>query len=300
MAVEFLPEILMGASLVVTAIGSLGTGLALGRYLLRRNPETIEGENAELSRELKKAKKRASIAEHNEDVLASHIETLRQERDTYQKIAETHDISNWDKFKDREYRYTKIWKGRLYCDLPKENMSKFSKDLKAIDSDYLSVIVRIEPLGGWKFEPMTLKRQGTASQIISELNAALLDNDYGLVTYEYPYSRSGRKIWKDKDSPIRFVVEVNAIHDLNKVRKDDVHVVEVAVTSTEHEVVKIEKPVFIDDDESPEIQDHTKDEIIKIIREYDLKRAAELEVEHTAESHMSRARRLAHSRTQKQ
>ncbi len=286
--------------LPVATIGSLCVGFILGKLSKKKpKPESLEEENEKLDRELKIAKTNLRSLENNQDIYNRTIDRLTSERDRFKDIAETHDV-RIPEFKDREYQASKIWNNRLYCDLPNENLKNLERDLKGTGEEFFSVRIKFEALGGWKFDPFTVKRQGTLKQIHSEITALMLDVDYDLVRNNY----NGRKVWKDGDSPIRMIVSVDAIREVNHVTPENIRVVEVAVTSTEFEVIEVEKPVFIDDDkdEVPGLVPHTKEEIVKIIREYDLRKEAEREVESIttpADEHLKRMRQ-AHSVKAKQ
>jgi hypothetical protein len=264
-------------SMAASAVVGYALGKISGKRAAKRDPAEVEEENRRLNKEANKHKQESRSNKKNADRLNQVVDKLTDERNRYQKIAETREI-NISAIPERQVETVRVWK-RAYNALPLDNLKALKKDLTEYKDHHLILQIRVEPIGGWKkhMTNFNLKREGSVDHVINELKTMIRDLDYGFVK-ERPYSAT--KEWVDDDSPIRFIVALDVVYRYD-VEPPEIHTVEVAATSTQIEKVEIEKVVFIEDegDVRNPMGGHSRDEIIEIVKEYDLRKQGEVELD---------------------
>lgn len=211
--------------------------------------------------------------------------TIEQQRDTYRKMAESHEVKYPTPPSNPKPR--KVWEDKVYRGLPEANLAALQADLEEFKGTELSLNLMIRGVGGWsqiiqdagwhetrkvyEYGRYVMQKvpvshigvchfEGPPDRVCQEIRTFLTDDNTGLVK-----SGKGAKQWKDEDSPLKFEVTLS-VSGMPTPKLPEVHTVEVAVV--EERIVDriIEKPARpFSEEDAPELCGHTKEEIVDLI-----------------------------------
>jgi len=275
--------IVMGVALVSTA-----SAYFLGK---RANiPTEVRRKNRQLQVDLKQSRAETEYQEQRCLGYEHDLKLARRQRDEYRKIAETHTI----KFPDvpEPVQTHQVWGKRIYRGIPDENLVSLELDFRQFRGRELFLDLKIQGCGGWKKiikeagwhrvervlgtygswtnrkVPLdyigTIHFEGPPNRVLEEIRTFLLDDDTGLTLIP---EGSKQKAWKDRDSPLKFVVSLAVSDPIELPEMPDVHMVEVLRVEERVTERVIEKPVVVSIPEGsePELCGHSKEEIIELI-----------------------------------
>jgi hypothetical protein len=271
--------------LFILAVGLLPAAVIVGR---RTAPTTEDNqrlvqEKHGLQAELKTAQENYEYSQKVVGWRDNDVAQARKERDQYKAIAVTHEVKLPEPPGPTKLR--RVWSERFYRGLPDANLKGLAEDLKQFEGQELHLEMHVRGRGGWKKiigEKWTITKrvsgynrqvpadyigptrfQGTVSRVIEEIGIFLRDDDTGLVTKGGP----GKGKWRDKDSALKFEIDLCVKGATAPPPMPEVHTVEVAVV--EERVIEriIEKPVVLSIPAGSEADlcGHTKEEIVGLI-----------------------------------
>jgi hypothetical protein len=293
------PLTLLVASLVVLGVTASTWAYRIGLRRGRRESPCQE----DLDRRVDLETKLGLAKEFNEqfsrtvDGLRATLASVEKERDRFRKMAESHEIKPVEPPEPKTVT-RQIWKGRLFRGHPSENLKNMAKELAEFMNKEVVVKIAVragdlgvatghyralrearrgDDLGPFQFE-------GSARRALADFTTFLMDDDLGLVTVSK--NHPGKKLWKDKDSPLSFHVDLT-VTEVVTPTVPQVQLVEVAVVSEKIREVIVEKPVVVEVEKKAEAEPASlpKEEIRKVVADEIARREAEREVEGISKVH---------------
>lgn len=291
---------------VAITMGLLGMaiGCAATHLATRKNTVSLTKENRRLKWDASGAEAQVEFLTSQNQLRDEKVALLREQRDDYARIAETHEIKLPPFQKGRTIN--RVWKERHYADHPEKNLKDLKEDLSPFDDKQLLLVLNLEFLGGWKRiirrrhaqeieaesegpvdieEPVRLRRgflfEGPPSRVLSQIEAFFLDDDHGFVVVE-----DDEKTWADKDSPMRWQIALSVIED--EAQQPDIEFVEVLRIQKEIQERIVERSVICDvpSEVTDLLSGYTEGEVVSfveaVLEASELPKSKRLEAELTA------------------
>jgi len=242
---------------LLALIAAGGGGFAAGICWRRMKPRELTSKLAETERELERTKGVLATAVNNHDWQKTYRERAETERDKALEIAETHEVK-LPKVPVSKVQVRKVWKGRKYSHHPNDNLLALKQDLNdEFKGKRVQITLTLTGQGGWpaiiqkkwgggsrRTTISDLSFEGPPKRVVAEIEAFLTDVDHGLVRVSDKSRNYGKKVWKDDDSPLVFIVSLEVEEKVKPPPLPTTHEVQVAVVRTEIVEHEVQVPVF--------------------------------------------------------